>query len=154
MTVQLKPMPTDRMATWIVSSNEEYRLSRIAAGETPELAKLRADESDATYFPGGVPLAKHQIFDVVDGDDIVGHLWIGPQKSSETDWWVWDVEVFEAHRRKGYARAAMQLGEIEARALGAKTIGLNVFGFNSGAQALYESLGYGVAAINMSKKLG
>lgn len=153
MTVQLRPMPTDRMAAWLVASNEEYRLSRIAAGESPELASKRAAESSTQYFPDSTPLPLHQVFDVVDGATIVGYLWIGPQNGSTSDWWVWDVEIDEQHRRKGYAREALLLGEAEARALGATSIGLNVFGFNSGAQALYESLGYGIAAVNMSKKL-
>ncbi len=153
MTVQLQAMPTERIADWLVVSNEEYRLSRIAAGESPELAAQRAEESSAQHFPNGMPLPLHQVCDIVDGEEIVGYLWIGPQTGSTTDWWVWDVEIDAAHRRKGYARDALLLGEIEARARGALTIGLNVFGFNTGAQALYESLGYGVSAINMSKKL-
>ena len=150
-------MPADRLAGWIVSSNEAYRLSRIAAGEAPELAAKRATDSSTQFFPEGVPLPLHQVFDVVDaqqsGDTVVGFLWIGPQTGSTTEWWVWDVEIDEAYRRKGHARQALLLGEAEARALGAASIGLNVFGFNSGAQALYESLGYGIAAVNMSKKL-
>ena len=157
MTTALRPMPADRLASWIVSSNEAYRLSRIAAGEAPELAAKRAADSNAQFFPDGAPLPLHQVFDVVDaqqaGDTVVGYLWIGPQNDSTTEWWVWDVEIDEAHRRKGHARQALLLGEAEARALGAASIGLNVFGFNSGAQALYESLGYGIAAVNMSKKL-
>lgn len=154
--MQLKPMPEDRLATWILASQEEFRLSRIEAGESAELAGLRAAESTERYFGTGRPLPLHQVFDVVipdAGGTVVGHLWIGPQFGSTTDWWVWDVEIAEAHRRNGYAREALQLGEAEARALGAQSIGLNVFGYNTGAQALYESLGYGIAAVNMSKKL-
>ncbi|AMB57545.1 GNAT family N-acetyltransferase [Microterricola viridarii] len=156
MNVQLKPMPEQRLAEWITSSQEDYRLSRIAAGESEELAGLRAAESTERFFGSGAPLPLHQVFDVVLPDaesTVVGYLWIGPQFGSETDWWVWDVEIAEAHRRRGYAREALQLGEAEARLLGAQSIGLNVFGYNTGAQALYESLGYGVAAVNMSKKL-
>lgn len=155
MTVQLKPMPEDRLAAWILASQEAFRLSRIEAGESEELAGLRAAESTERYFGTGAPLPLHQVFDVVlpdDGGTIVGHLWIGPQFGSTSDWWVWDVEIAAPHRRRGYAREALQLGEAEARALGAQSIGLNVFGYNTGAQALYESLGYGIAAVNMSKK--
>lgn len=155
MTVRLKPMPTDRRTEWIATSNESYRLARIEAGESPELAAKRARESNDKYFTNGEPRPLHQVFDVVNSEDeVVGWLWIGPQDGSSTDWWVWDIEIIEAHRRKGYARQALLLGESEARALGATSIGLNVFGFNSGAQTLYESLGYGIAAVNMSKKLG
>ncbi len=156
MSVQLKPMSAERLAEWIPSSQEAYRLSRIEAGESAELAGLRAAESTERFFGSGAPLPLHQVFDVVVADaggSAVGHLWIGPQFGSTTDWWVWDIEIAAAHRRAGYARHALQLGEAEARALGAQSIGLNVFGYNTGAQALYAALGYTVAAVNMSKKL-
>ncbi|PPL19896.1 GNAT family N-acetyltransferase [Microterricola pindariensis] len=156
MNVQLTPMPDDRLAEWILASQEAFRLSRIEAGESEELAGLRAAESTERFFGTGAPLPLHQVFDVVipdAGGTVVGYLWIGPQFGSTSDWWVWDVEIAEAHRRNGYARQALQLGEAEARALGAQSIGLNVFGFNTGAQALYETLGYRIAAVNMSKRL-
>ena len=47
----------------------------------------------------------------------------------------------------------MQLAEDYARSQGARTLGLNVFGFNHGARGLYESLGYEVVATKMKKSL-
>jgi hypothetical protein len=49
---------------------------------------------------------------------------------------------------------AMVLGEEYARAQGAHTLGLSVFGFNTGARGLYESLGYETTSVKMRKKLG
>ena len=88
MNVQLKAMPEDRLAEWIINSQESYRESRIEAGEAPELAAQRAEESTERFFGTGSPLPLHQVFDVVsadNGDTIVGHLWIGPQTGSTTD---------------------------------------------------------------------
>jgi ribosomal protein S18 acetylase RimI-like enzyme len=48
----------------------------------------------------------------------------------------------------------MVLGEEYARAQGAHTLGLSVFGFNTSARGLYESLGYKTTSIKMLKRLG
>ncbi|WP_139196645.1 N-acetyltransferase, partial [Curtobacterium sp. MMLR14_014] len=67
--------------------------------------------------------------------------------------WVFDVEIDEPHRRRGHARRALEQAHEVARANGARTIGLNVFGYNTGAQDLYERLGYGVTATQMQLPL-
>jgi len=68
-------------------------------------------------------------------------------------WWVWDVVIDPEHRGQGYGRAAMQLAETYAHARGARTLGLSVFGFNSAARGLYESLGYETTSVKMRKHL-
>jgi len=45
------------------------------------------------------------------------------------------------------------LGEAAAKQRGATAIGLNVFGYNTGAKELYDSLGYRVTATQMKKPL-
>jgi ribosomal protein S18 acetylase RimI-like enzyme len=47
----------------------------------------------------------------------------------------------------------MQAAEGECRRRGVVSVGLNVFGHNLGAQALYEQMGFVVTSIQMSKKL-
>jgi ribosomal protein S18 acetylase RimI-like enzyme len=47
----------------------------------------------------------------------------------------------------------MVLAEREARSHGATELGLNVFGSNTVARHLYETLGYGTVAVRMSKRL-
>ena len=63
------------------------------------------------------------------------------------------VAVREELRRSGYGRAIMVAAEDECRALGVVSVGLNVFGHNRGAQALYEQMGFEVTGIQMSKRL-
>jgi ribosomal protein S18 acetylase RimI-like enzyme len=50
--------------------------------------------------------------------------------------------VREEQRRRGYGRELLDAGSRAALALGATTLGLNVFGHNEGALALYERAGY------------
>jgi GNAT superfamily N-acetyltransferase len=146
-------MPSERLATWIEQGYHDYVDSRIQAGETREVAEDNARRNHSPNFPDGAPLAWHRVFDIVADGETVGFLWIAPQLEGSDQWWVYDIEIAEHHRRKGYGRAALELGHQEARALGATAIGLNVFGFNTGARELYGSLGYEVTAVQMKKQL-
>ncbi|WP_411731667.1 hypothetical protein [Paeniglutamicibacter sp.] len=47
----------------------------------------------------------------------------------------------------------MLLAEQKAKSAGAVELGLNVFGYNTGARKLYESLGYEPPSIRMAKPL-
>ena len=153
MTVTLQPMPPERTTAWIERIHLEYIEARSLSGEPPEVAEAKAVASREENFPGGVPLDTHRVFEVVADGDIVGYLWLGPLPAGGDDWWVFDVEIAEAHRRRGYARAALDLGHAEAKKLGAVSIGLNVFGYHTGAKELYDSLGYAVTATQMKKVL-
>jgi ribosomal protein S18 acetylase RimI-like enzyme len=66
---------------------------------------------------------------------------------------VWDVAIEPEFRGRGFGRAAMELADRLARANGARTIGLNVFGRNTVARNLYASLGYEESAVVMRKDL-
>lgn len=96
------------------------------------------------------------VFDVVDDvGATVGYLWIGPDTSDDAGaWWIWDIVIDADKRGRGFGRMAMVLGEEYARAQGAHALGLSVFGFNTGARGLYESLGYETTSVKMLKRLG
>ena len=94
------------------------------------------------------------MYDVLDGEVVVGSLWIGPQSiGTTTAWWVWDIAIDERFRGRGLGRAAMLLAEEAVRENGGTVLGLNVFGFNTAARRLYESLGYDTASLRMQKVL-
>ena len=66
---------------------------------------------------------------------------------------IFDIRIDEKFRGKGYGKQAMSLIEEKARELGLKSIGLHVFAVNNVARNLYESVGYEVSSLNMTKKL-
>jgi len=88
-----------------------------------------------------------------DRGEPVGVLWVGPHPRKAGAGWVWDVEIDEAHRGRGHGRAAMLAAEEIARSEGWAELGLNVFGPNRRAKALYDSLGYEVVSTSMTKPL-
>ena len=165
MTTSLRPVPDDRLGPWIARSQADYEESRLRSGEPAEIAAEAARASFERNFPGGRPAPGHLVHDVLASDEgdagdaggggtVVGVLWIGPFAEGSDAWWVWDVEIDEQHRGAGHGRAAMQLAEEEAARHGAATLGLNVFGYNTAARALYESLGYETTAVQMRKPVG
>lgn len=154
MTIRLEPKSAERLALWLSSSRTVDVARRTRAGETSDAARAHSDDLFALHFPGGVPADNHHVFDLLAGDTVVGSLWIGPHTEAPDDaWWVWDVQIDPAHRGRGYGRDAMVLAEDFVRERGGRTLGLEVFGYNTAAWTLYESLGYQTTAIQMLKVL-
>jgi ribosomal protein S18 acetylase RimI-like enzyme len=156
MPVTLRRMGAELLSAWIELSRDDYAKDLVTAGQTPEEARRLADESMASSFPSGVPSPGHTVFDVIDDAGVsVGYLWIGPDTSDDAGaWWIWDIMIEADKRGQGYGRKTMVLGEEYARAQGAHTLGLAVFGFNTGARGLYESLGFETTSVRMRKRLG
>ncbi|MDN4610016.1 GNAT family N-acetyltransferase [Arthrobacter burdickii] len=155
MSIRLVPMSAERFPEWLDRSRTEFIADLVATGESPEAAHRQAAEALDGAFPTHGPTATNAVFDVVDSaGTAVGYLWIAQgEPDDEASWWVWDVVIEPGHRGKGLGRATMLLAEEYARSQGAHALGLSVFGFNTAARGLYESLGYEVTSVRMRKRL-
>jgi GNAT superfamily N-acetyltransferase len=154
LPVDLVPMTEPEIAEFATRQFEGYVADRIASGEYPERARRPAAWEWNTYFPGRRAAAGHRLYRLVAGDEPVGVLWLGPSAHGQAGAeWVYYVEIAEHRRGQGLGRVAMRLAEQDARAHGATELGLNVFGDNAVARQLYESVGYRITALNMTKKL-
>jgi len=155
MPIDIVPIAAERFPAWLERSLEEYTADLIATGEDPDQARRHATESLSQAFPENAPTSDNAVLDLVDeSGNTVGYLWVGSDTSDDPGaWWVWDVVVEPEHRGKGLGRAAMLLAESYARDRGAQTLGLSVFGFNTAAKALYDSLGYETTSVKMRKRL-
>jgi len=155
MPIRLVPINAQQFPSWRQRCHAEYKADLIAAGETEDVADRHSADSLDRAFPADAPTADNAVFHLThDTDGTVGYLWIGRDSSGDpASWWVWDVVVEPEHRGKGYGRAAMRLAEDHARAAGARTLGLSVFGHNVAARGLYESVGYETTTVKMRKHL-
>jgi ribosomal protein S18 acetylase RimI-like enzyme len=154
MVVALKAMSASESAQFIVASREAYLAQRVTAGENPEAAARAVAEMSREVFPDDKPAPGHLLFALEEDGKRVGTLWIGPGEAERPgEWWIWDIVIDESCRGRGLGRSAMLAAEREASAKGATGLGLTVFGHNPAARHLYESLGYGVVSMRMSKAL-
>jgi ribosomal protein S18 acetylase RimI-like enzyme len=155
MYVSLQPMDPAALPDWLAIMRRGYEEQRVASGESAEAASASASTSLGQLFPAGRPGPGQSVYDVHNGERSIGWLWIGPALTgAPADWWVWSVEVHPEARGRGVGRRAMELAEDRARAGGARSLGLNVFGHNDVARHLYESLGYDTVSVLMHKLLG
>lgn len=150
--IRLRPKTAAETAAWLPVAMAAYEQARQVAGDTEEQAAAGRRASEEQYFPDGRLVDGHALFTIeADGDD-AGWLWVGPM-ADPANWYVYDVEVHETHRRRGLGARAMRLAEEVAREHGAVNLRLNVFGYNTPAIRLYEGLGYETAALHMQKAL-
>jgi ribosomal protein S18 acetylase RimI-like enzyme len=144
----------DELVTWVPAMIASYVEQRIGAGESRENAWANAEAQREQLFPGGTVAEGQHVMNLVLDGKVVGVLWMGrPLGNSEDTWFVFYVEIDEAHRGQGLGRQAMEAAEAWALAKGGSRIALNVFGPNAIARGLYDSLGYQVMATSMFKEL-
>jgi ribosomal protein S18 acetylase RimI-like enzyme len=67
--------------------------------------------------------------------------------------WIYDIEVRPEFRGQGFGRALLTMAEVETANHGVTSIGLNVSGRNTVARNLYESAGYSVSMMQLTKEL-
>jgi ribosomal protein S18 acetylase RimI-like enzyme len=124
------------------------------AGMAPEKATALAAAQMNELFPGRAPSPQQLVYVLEADGERVGELWVCDREDRvQHALFIYNIEIDEEHRGKGYGKAAMELAESEARRLGIDRIALNVFGKNEVARNLYRSLGYEENAVSMSKNL-
>ena len=157
MTVDLIPFEQDEFESYLERLKVHYTADKIAAGNvSPENAIETIRKEIENLLPHGLATPHHVFYQICEPDrgSKIGILWVfydpnEPRKMA----FIYDLEIEESFRRQGYASQAMLRVEDVLRAQGVQKIGLHVFGFNTGAQALYRKLGYQVTNIQMVKQI-
>jgi ribosomal protein S18 acetylase RimI-like enzyme len=140
-----RPMTADEVAAYFATAVEAFAEETMAAD--PLLGREDALESSRRMhdqiLPRGAETPGHDFLVAEDAGDgrRVGHAWLFREGRAG---FVYDVEVDEAERGRGYGRALMDLAAGHCRELGLEVLGLNVFGHNAVARGLYDALGYAV----------
>lgn len=155
--VSLVPMTPDLYRPYLAQAIQEYaedhvRGGRWARGEALEQSRREFESllPDALATPG------HYLCSVVDDQlGIVGVLWYAIRTAAdEKSAFIYDIRIDDQFQGRGIGSQALLALEPQAAALGARSIGLHVFGHNEGAYRLYKKLGYAATNIVMSKSLG
>ncbi|KDN87051.1 GNAT family N-acetyltransferase [Kitasatospora cheerisanensis] len=156
-TVRLRRMtPAEYRAS---TERREAEMARELAAFLPEdLALERARQGSAQFLPNGADTAGHHLMAAEDADGrVVGEAWIGPDPrqalTGGNSAWLYDLYVSPEVRRRGYGSAVLRAAEALTAREGWTALGLNVFGGNEAAIALYRASGYRVAAMSLHKEI-
>lgn len=157
----LPPRLADRPVTqaeydaWRRQESASFAQNWIERGVPAEQARAKAEASERRFLPGGLATPHTWVSHLLRDGEPVGLLWLGRYESEPGEGvaFVYDVEVTEGERGKGYGRALMALAERIARDAGETRIGLHVFAGNTPALRLYASLGYRTTVVNSYKHL-
>jgi ribosomal protein S18 acetylase RimI-like enzyme len=154
----LRPMTETEFAEWNDASAQEYARIQVAAGVwSAEQAVAQSLTQRRALLPDGVATTGMVLrrAELPDGTPI-GITWIGlshPRGTPDCAF-LYDIEIDEPHRGKGYGRALLSACEDLVAARGIGALELNVFGDNTAALRLYETSGYRVVTQQMRKTLG
>lgn len=149
--IGLRRLRDEEFPAWAAAHRAEYLrglVEHVGMARADAEAKVARDVS--SVLPEGLDTPDTWIWAVEEDGRRVGSLFVGLRAGEA---WLYDITIEEPERGKGYGRAAMTLLEDELRALGHRTVGLNVWGDNSVARSLYRSLGWDEEAVHMRKRL-
>lgn len=139
--VVLRSMTAAELDAFLSVETVNYAAARERSGEPPDVAAETARQQMAQLIPAGLD-SPGQRFWIGEADgNRVGCLWVDVSKPRA---FVYDIMVDEGQRRRGYGSQLMTAGARWCRDHGSTSLALNVFGYNTGARALYEQLGYTV----------
>ena len=152
---KLIPMTQTEYDEYLKQLIPDYAADNVRAGHWDESEALEKSRKQLeSLLPQGLQTKDQYIYNLVDGDQTVGMIWMRAQLDRAVkSGFIFDVMVAEKFRGKGYGRQVMTLIEEKARGLGLQSIGLHVFAYNKVAKNLYESMGYEVSSLNMIKQL-
>lgn len=152
--IDLVPLTDAEFAAWRERAVIEYAAEHVRTGHWAEADAIErsADEFNR-LLPDGARTAGHFLWTIrpTDGQP-VGVLWVDTQRRPSQAF-IYDIEISDDQRGAGYGTAALLALEHWARARGITSIGLHVFGHNTGAWRLYRRLGYVETNVNMEKRL-
>lgn len=155
--IRLQPMNETEYQEYLDVAIANYAQEHVRAGRWNEAHALqKATQEYADILTDGLHTKNQYLFTIVDDQTgmKVGMLWFAAtERAGERGAFVYDVNIYEPFRRRGYGEQAFLALETKARELGLKKIGLHVFGHNHAARAMYEKLGYVTTNVQMSKSL-
>lgn len=155
VSVRLAPMTADEYDAYRVVAERDYADEIVRSGAMPEVeARAKASADYARLLPQGLGTPDHLLWTAWDGHAPVGLVWVElSERSDGPGAFVYDVQVAEGLRGRGYGRAVMLAAEEACRERGATSVRLNVFGGNHVARGLYERLGFETTSVQMRKNL-
>jgi ribosomal protein S18 acetylase RimI-like enzyme len=156
VSVELRPLRPDEFEAFAEHGRVGYVRQMVEfSGMEREAAEAKAERDYALTLPNGLETPGHWLFAVEAEGRRVGTVWFAERVlDGRTVAYLYEIEIDEAERGRGYGRAAMEAFEQEAARRGLRELELNVFGGNDAARSLYRSMGWRETAVHMAKRVG
>lgn len=155
-SVQLRPLTAEEYLAFRARSVPAYAADlERARGMTSAAARQESETTFPAMLSDAMDAERTWLFRVLTAEGVAcGWLWLGPHPHRADGLFIYDIEIEGSHQRQGLGRATMLAAEDLARNAGLTHIALNVFGWNTGAETLYRSLGYTTESTHLGKSLG
>jgi len=150
MALQLRAMEDEEFVAWLPLLRDDYAEDLVRDyGMSADKARAQAVAEIDGHRSAG-----HSVLVIEVEREPVGHLWLVERLDAyEPTLIVYDIDVDESYRGRGYGHAAMVFAEEEARRRGLTRIALHVGARNDVARNLYRSLGFEENEVAMSKSV-
>jgi ribosomal protein S18 acetylase RimI-like enzyme len=151
---KLMPMIQSEFEAFLERTIPEYAAEHVRAGnwtEADALEKSRKEFEDLLPLELNTP--DNFLYTLYEGEEAIGIIWVKVKPKPSKSGFIYDVFIDEKYRGKGYGKTLMLLLEEKAREMGLASLELHVFGSNTVARKLYETIGYETTNVLMSKKL-
>jgi ribosomal protein S18 acetylase RimI-like enzyme len=129
---------------------------KVRAGHwSPQNALEQSTAAFTALLPDGLNTPKNHLLTVRNEDEEnVGYLFVAIKDFGTGEQvYIYEIFIWEAYRRRGYAKDAFLALEEVVAEWGYDTLALHVFGHNTAAIALYQKLDYFTTDVNMAKKI-
>lgn len=147
----VRPLNPGRDLTQVALLLEEAFRQDLGAlhmwARVPVLRNIGAALASTAFMP--MPTESLRGFVYEENGHILGNVTLTLDDSRSARWMISNVAVAEKYRRRGLGRLLMQAAIDEARERNARWLILNVRPWNTGAQRLYEALGFHVVDTEM-----
>ena len=136
---------------------QRYAGENVKAGYWAKEGAIRRSQSEhKRVLPDGLATPGHFIYSIINPEngERVGIVWFFLQKRAKPPaCFIYDLFIFEKHRRKGYGTDALRAVEETVSKKNIRSINLHVFNHNRAAKRLYEKAGFKASGISMMKKV-
>ena len=142
--ITLSPMTESDYRAFLDKFIPVYAADMVEAGNWTEMESLeRSRQAMDRFLPEGIKTPGQFIYNLMsETGEKVGLLWYGRQADWPAEAFIFEFEIYELYRRRGYARQALAALEIQARRQEFKRLALNVFASNTAARQLYLKSGF------------
>ncbi|WP_337029521.1 GNAT family N-acetyltransferase [Pantoea agglomerans] len=155
--ISFRPMTKDEYHAYVEYFVNDYACEiESNYGLSLHNSLARAKQEIAEMLPAGInTLGQVLICIVVQSDKAnnhVGYLWYKPDLTKRTVF-IYDFHIFNSSQGLGLGKQSLRAFEEYLQEKGFKEIRLRVAGDNARARHVYETSGFGVTGINMSKSI-